>query len=376
MEDLQELRKQIDQIDQEMVRLFEARMDVCRQVAEYKIANGKKVLDRSRELEKLDTLGGMAHNDFNRHGIRELFQQIMAMSRKLQYQLLEKEGVSGSLPFTRIDHIDRKHCRVVYQGVEGAYQHQAALEYFGKDVNVFHMDTWKGCMETIKEGMADYAVLPIENSSAGEVNDIYDLLEEYENYIVGEQIIKIQHALLGVPGTKLEDIRTVFSHPQALMQCAGYLNRHPQWKQISLSNTAVAAEKAAQDGDKSQAAIAGEITAKLYGLEILEMPVNDCRFNSTRFIIVTNRKMYEKDARKVSICFELPHVSGSLYNILSHIIYNDLNMCKIESRPIPERNWEYHFFVDFEGNLDDGAVKNAIRGIAEEAVNFKILGNY
>ena len=376
MEDLQELRKQIDQIDQEMVRLFEARMDVCRQVAEYKIANGKKVLDRSRELEKLDTLGGMAHNDFNRHGIRELFQQIMAMSRKLQYQLLEKEGVSGSLPFTRIDHIDRKHCRVVYQGVEGAYQHQAALEYFGKDVNVFHMDTWKECMEAIKEGMADYAVLPIENSSAGEVNDIYDLLEEHENYIVGEQIIKIQHALLGVPGTKLEDIRTVFSHPQALMQCAGYLNRHPQWKQISLSNTAVAAEKAAQDGDKSQAAIAGEITAKLYGLEILEMPVNDCRFNSTRFIIVTNRKMYEKDARKVSICFELPHVSGSLYNILSHIIYNDLNMCKIESRPIPERNWEYHFFVDFEGNLDDGAVKNAIRGIAEEAVNFKILGNY
>ena len=195
MEDLQELRKQIDQIDQEMVRLFEARMDVCRQVAEYKIANGKKVLDRSRELEKLDTLGGMAHNDFNRHGIRELFQQIMAMSRKLQYQLLEKEGVSGSLPFTRIDHIDRKHCRVVYQGVEGAYQHQAALEYFGKDVNVFHMDTWKECMEAIKEGMADYAVLPIENSSAGEVNDIYDLLEEYENYIVGEQIIKIQHAL-------------------------------------------------------------------------------------------------------------------------------------------------------------------------------------
>lgn len=376
MEDLQELRKQIDQIDQEMVRLFEARMDVCRQVAEYKIANGKKVLDRSRELEKLDTLGGMAHNDFNRHGIRELFQQIMAMSRKLQYQLLEKEGVSGSLPFTRIDHIDRKHCRVVYQGVEGAYQHQAALEYFGKDVNVFHMDTWKECMEAIKEGMADYAVLPIENSSAGEVNDIYDLLEEYENYIVGEQIIKIQHALLGVPGTKLEDIRTVFSHPQALMQCAGYLSRHPQWKQISLSNTAVAAEKAAQDGDKSQAAIAGEITAKLYGLEILEMPVNDCRFNSTRFIIVTNRKMYEKDARKVSICFELPHVSGSLYNILSHIIYNDLNMCKIESRPIPERNWEYHFFVDFEGNLDNGAVKNAIRGIAEEAVNFKILGNY
>ena len=376
MQDLQELRKQIDQIDREMVRLFEARMDVCRQVAEYKIANGKKVLDRTREREKLETLGGLAHGSFNRHGVQELFQQIMAMSRKLQYQLLEQEGVSGSLPFTRIDQIDRKHCRVVYQGVEGAYQHQAAMEYFGKDVNVFHMETWRDCMEAIKEGMADYAVLPIENSSAGEINDIYDLLEEYENYIVGEQIIRIQHALLGVPGAKLSDIRTVFSHPQALMQCAGYLSGQEHWKQISLTNTAVAAEKVARDGDRSQAAIAGEITAGLYGLEILEMPVNDCRFNSTRFIIVTIRKMYEKDAKKVSICFELPHTSGSLYNILSHIIYNDLNMCRIESRPIPERNWEYHFFVDFEGNLSDGAVKNAVRGIAEEAVNFKILGNY
>ena len=203
MTDLLELRDQIDKIDREIVRLFEDRMEICRQVAEYKIANGKKVLDRDRELEKLEVLGGLAHNDFNRHGVKELFQQIMSMSRKLQYQLLAGEGVSGSLPFTRIDQIDRKNCRVVYQGVEGAYQHEAALRYFGEDVNIFHMDSWRGCMEAIKEGMADYAVLPIENSSAGEVNDIYDLLEEYENYIVGEQILKIDQALLGVPGARL-----------------------------------------------------------------------------------------------------------------------------------------------------------------------------
>lgn len=376
MADLQELRGQIDVIDREMVRLFEERMDICRQVAEYKIANGKKVLDRSREMQKLDTLGDLAHSDFNRHGVRELFQQIMSMSRKLQYQLLAEEGVSGNLPFTQIDAIDRKRCRVVYQGVEGAYQHQAAMEYFGKDVNVFHMASWKECMEAIKEGMADYAVLPIENSSAGEVNDIYDLLEEYDNYIVGEQILKINHALLGLPDAELSDVKTVFSHPQALMQCSVYLNQHENWKQVSLSNTATAAEKVAKDGDRSQAAIASAAAAKYHGLKVLEMPINHNRFNSTRFIIVTNRKMYEKDAKKVSICFELPHTSGSLYNILSHIIYNDLNMCKIESRPIPERNWEYHFFVDFEGNLNDSAVKNAIRGIMEEAVNFKILGNY
>lgn len=376
MEDLSKLRQEIDQIDRQIVKLFEERMGVSRQVAEYKIANGKKVLDRARELEKLETLGNLADNDFNRHGIQELFQQIMAMSRKLQYQLLAEEGVSGNLPFTRIDHIDRKHCRVVYQGVEGAYQHEAALQYFGKDVNVFHVPTWRDCMEAIKEGVADYAVLPIENSSAGEVNDIYDLLEEYDNYIVGEQILKINHALLGLPGTSLDEIRTVYSHPQALMQCSVYLDKHSDWQRISLSNTAMAAKKVSEDKDRSQVAIGSPAAAAYHGLEVLEMPINHNRFNSTRFIIVTNRKMYEADAKKVSICFELPHTSGSLYNILSHIIYNDLNMCKIESRPIPERNWEYHFFVDFEGNLDDSAVKNAIRGIMEEAVNFKILGNY
>lgn len=375
MRDLLELRERIDRIDREIVKLFEERMEICREVAEYKIANGKKVLDREREQEKLKTLSGLAHNDFNRHGVLELFQQIMSMSRKLQYQLLEKEGVSGSLPFTRIEKIDRKNCRVVYQGVEGAYQHQAALEYFGEDVNIFHMENWRGCMEAIKEGMADYAVLPIENSSAGEVSDIYDLLEEYENYIVGEQILEISHALLGVPGTTPAQIRTVCSHPQALMQCAVYLEQKG-WKQESVANTAMAAKKVAEEGDRTWAAIGSVAAARHHGLEVLEMPINHNRLNSTRFIIVANRKMYEKDAKKVSICFEVPHTSGSLYTILSHIIYNDLNMCKIESRPIPEHNWEYHFFVDFEGNLNDSAVKNAIRGIMEEAVNFKILGNY
>lgn len=375
MIDLLELRNKLDVIDREIVRLFEERMEICEQVADYKIESGKKVLDRERELQKLQTLCGLVHTDFNRHGIEELYKQIMSISRKLQYQKLAQKGVSGSLPFTKIDEIDRVHCRVVYQGVEGAYSHQATLAYFGENVSAFHMATWRDCMEAIKEGMADYAVLPIENSSAGEVSDIYDLLEEFENYIVGEQIIKIQHALVGLPGARIEDIHTIYSHPQALMQCAGYLGKK-DWHQISLSNTALAAVKVLQDGDKSQAAIASEAAAKTHGLQILEMPINDNRFNSTRFIIVTNRKMYEQSANKVSICFELPHKSGSLYSILSHIIYNDLNMCKIESRPIPDRTWEYHFFVDFEGNLNDSSVKNAIRGIMEEAVNFKILGNY
>lgn len=376
MEDLSKLRQDIDRIDRQIVELFEERMGVSHQVAEYKIANGKKVLDRARELEKLETLGNLTNDSFNRHGIQELFQQIMAMSRKLQYQLLAEEGVSGNLPFTRIDHIDRKHCRVVYQGVEGAYAHEATLQYFGKDANAFHVPTWRDCMEAIKEGVADYAVLPIENSSAGEVNDIYDLLEEYDNYIVGEQILKINHALLGLPGTSLDEIRTVYSHPQALMQCGRYLESHREWEKHSLKNTAMAAKKVKEDGKKHKAAIASSLTADIYGLKVLDECIQDNRMNATRFIIVSGKRVFTSKAEKISICFEGMHESGSLYHMLSHFIYNGINMNHIESRPVQGKNWEYRFFVDFEGNLNDAAVQNALRGLTEETLGLKILGNY
>ena len=218
-------------------------------------------------------------------------------------------------------------------------------------------------------------MLPIENSTAGIVSEIYDLLVEFENYIVAEQIIKIEHCLMAVPGTAKEDIKTVYSHPQSLMQCARYLQNY-DWQQVSMKNNAFAAQKVVKEGDKTQAAIAGAHAAEAYGLEILEKGINQSDTNSTRFIIITNQKVYKKDAGKISICFEIPHRSGSLYHILSHFIYNNLNMTKIESRPIEDRNWEYRFFIDFEGNLADSAVKNALRGLRDEARNMKILGNY
>lgn len=376
MKDLLELREEIDKVDKQIVALFEERMQISEDVAKYKIANGKKVFNKDRERSKLETLKGLADNDFNRHGIEELFQQIMSMSRKLQYQLLTENGAAGRLPFIAVDDIERENVRVVYQGVEGAYSHAAMREYFGKDVNCFHVKKWRDAMEAIAEGAADYAVLPIENSSAGIVADNYDLLVNFENYIVGEQIIKCEHALLGLPGTKLEDIRTVYSHQQAFSQCEEYLDQHREWQQIPYDNTARAAKKVAEEKDPSQAAIGSKFAAEYFGLEILAEHVYYNEANSTRFIIVTNQRIFRRDATKISICFEVPHHSGALYNILSHFIYNNLNMNKIESRPIPGRNWEYRFFVDFDGNLNDSAVKNALRGIREEATNMKILGNY
>ena len=373
--DLLDLRNQLDVIDAEIVTLYEKRMDICKQVAEYKISTGKKVFDKQREVEKLAKVRSLTHNEFNAQGVEELFEQIMSMSRKLQYQLLAESGSLGKLPFISVDELETGKARVVFQGAEGAYSQAAMMQYFGDKVNSFHVDAFRDAMAAIEEGSADFAVLPIENSTAGIVNEIYDLLVEFENYIVGEQIIKIEHCVLGVPGAKLEDVKTVYSHPQSLMQSAKYLETK-DWKQISMQNNAFAAKKVAEERDVTQAAIAGAHAGEIYGLEVLEKGVNHSDTNSTRFIIVTNQKIFKKDANKISICFEIPHRSGSLYQILSHFIYNNLNMTKIESPPIEDQNWEYRFFIDFEGNLADSAVKNALRGLREEARNLKILGNY
>lgn len=376
MLDLKEVRGRIDEIDKALVSLFRDRLKVCQDVAEFKINTGKKVLDKQREIQKLETLGGFAQNEFEKHGIREMFTQIMAISRKFQYKLMAEKGITEPLPFTPVERIETEGATVVFQGVEGAYSHAAMLQYFGEKVKHFHVPSFDAAMAAVAKGEADYAVLPIENSSAGQVGDVYDLLRKYDNTIVGETYLPVSHCLLGVPGAKLSEIRTVYSHPQGLMQCVGFLNSHPDWQQISQANTAMAAKKVVEEQDPSCAAIASSLAAKLYGLEVLAEAVNDNQFNTTRFIVVTAKKQYPKDAGKVSICFEIAHESGSLYTILSHIIYNNLNMTKIESRPIPDRPFEYRFFVDFEGNLGNPAVENALYGIMEEAVCLKILGNY
>ncbi len=376
MKDLLELRDQIDVIDDQIVSLYEKRMKIAEEVADYKIHTGKKVFDKKREDEKLKKLTEKAHSDFTKHGIYELFEQIMAVSRKRQYQLLTAEGLTENTGFLEVGQLDYANARIVFQGTEGAYSEQAMKTYFGEQCDSYHVDTWKDAMEAIKKKEADYAVLPIENSSAGIVSENYDLLVEYDNYIVGEQIIKIEHALLGLPDASLSDITNVYSHPQALMQCAGYFEEHKDWEKISVKNTAVAAKKIKDDGKKNQAAIAGSINADIYGLKVLDNSIQDNKDNSTRFIIVSNRKIYEKNAGKISICFETLNESGSLYHTLSHFIYNNLNMTKIQSRPVKDKNWKYRFFIDFDGNLQDSAVQNALRGLKAETESLKILGNY
>lgn len=376
MKELSELRGELDLIDRQLVELYQQRLEVCKLVAEYKIAKGKMVLDRDREAQKIQSLTALAADEFNEKAIRELFEQIMSVSRKLQYRMLSEQGRNLRLPFDGVDALGKKDIRVVFQGAPGSYSQEALEAYFGRETDSFAVDTFRQAMCALEEGSADYGILPIENSTAGIVSEIYDLLVEFEHYIVGEQVLQIEHCLLGLPGSKEEEIETVFSHPQSLMQSDGFLRGHPQWKQVSLLNNAFAARKVKEDGRRDQAAIASRRAGEIYGLEVLKQGVNQTENNCTRFIIVTNRKIFLDKASKISLCFEIPHESGSLYHILSHFIYNNLNLTKIESRPIRERSFEYRFFIDFDGNLKDSGVKNALRGLREETTNMKILGNY
>lgn len=376
MRDLFEIRDEIDKIDNQIVDLYEQRVKLVSDVAEYKINTGKKVFDKEREKAKLDALSQKAGSPFTRLGILELFEQIMSNSRKKQYQLLTEHGIVEKIDFETVEELDFKGARIVFQGVDGAYSQQAMRAFFGSSCDEYNVETFKDAMEEIRNGNADYAVLPLENSSAGIVPENYDLLVEYDNTIVGEQILKIEHALLTLQEAKLSDITHVYSHPQALMQCSAFFDEHKDCEKISVKNTAVAAKKVKEDGLCSQAAVASAVTADIYGLKVMQEAIQNNKNNSTRFIIVTGKKISVKKNNKISVCFESPHQSGSLYHMLSHFIYNGINMTNIQSRPIPGKDWDYRFFVDFEGRLNDTAVLNALRGLKDESMFFKILGTY
>lgn len=287
--------------------------------------------------------------------------------------LVSNEFMKG---FSCVDKLEIDENTVVcYQGVPGAYSQQAMFQFFGKHIRNIHVPDFSDVIDMVKSGKAQYGVLPIENSSAGFVSGIYDMVGDCDITIVGEEEIPVAHALMGVPGTELSQIKTVYSHTQGLLQCTHYLDSKP-WKRCSVANTAVAAVKVIEDDDKSQAAIASELAAEIYGLQILAKNIVNNDNNTTRFIILSNEKIFVKKAKNISIRFSLPDESGTLYNILSHINLNGINMTSIESRPLEGRKWEYSFFVTMEGNLLDSRTKHALQGIYKDAMDFRLIGTY
>ena len=374
MVDLLECRIKIDEIDRQMVELFEKRMELAMDIAGYKKSVGKPIFDAAREEEKLAALRELTQNEFNRKAIADLFKQIMSMSRRIQYTLLENHD---NLGFHSVDHFIRtSDTRVAFYGERGAYTEQAMMEFFQTEIDGIPKDTFEDVMKAIRDGEADYGVLPIENSSTGTLADIFDLLAEYDNYIVGEHLVKIEHNLWGLPDAKLSDIARVYSHRQGLLQCSDFLKQHPDIEQVVGGSTAGSARRVLEEKDIRQAAIASKRAGEYHGLQLLQKEIHNEDHNTTRFIIISKQRVYEQGAERTSICFALAHKSGALYHMLSHFIYNNINLTKIESRPIVGKAFAYRFFVDIEGGLDDPAVMNALHCIKEEAIEMKILGSY
>lgn len=376
MFDLSVTREKIDAVDNEIVRLFEERMRLACDVAEYKISVGKPVYDKAREEEKLATLKAKSEDEFIKTGVGELFNQIMSISRKKQYMLLNEKGLGYITDFKAVDQLDCKGKKVAYQGVAGAYSQIALKTYFGEEVCDVNVATWRDAMEALKNGDVDFAVLPFENSSAGIIEENFDLLNEYGFFIVGEQKIRVNHCILGIPGATLSDIKEVYSHPKALAQCTNILDENAGWERIAVKNTALAAKQVMEQNDKTKAAIASTLTAELYGLNILAEGVQNESENETKFIIVSRDKIYKKGSKKITMSLEIKHQAGALYHIISHFIFNNINMTSIESRPLEGKNWEYRFFIDIDGSLDDAAVQNAICGLMDDTSDLRIFGNY
>lgn len=374
MKDLTQCRKEIDEIDAKMTALFEERMKIAADVAEYKRISGKKVFDKQREDEKLDAVEQMASNAYFGRGLRELFSQIMSLSRKYQYTKLADKGQNGFSGVGTL--VCGTKERVAFFGEAGSYTEQALMRALGEECERKSCPTFAAVVEAVENGTAKYGVVPIENTTTGDISDLYDLMAEHAVYPVAEQVIKIEHVLAAPEGATEAGIKEVYSHPQALLQCSGYFASRPELLQRACSSTSGCALEVAQNKDVTKAAIASEIAAKRYGLTVLRRGLNNQNINSTRFLVLSKEKVFTEEADKVSICFEIAHESGSLYRILSHLIYNDLNMTKIESRPIPGKQFEYRFFVDFDGNLSEPAVQNALTGIREEASRLKVLGCY
>lgn len=374
MDDLDYLRKQIDEIDDSLVESFLKRMEIVKKVADYKKKNGMNVLVKERENQVIEKHTKNIKDETERDEIKGFLENIMYLSRQNQEKTIKNDlKISEKVDKTECDKLS---CNVGYQGIKGSFSYQALLDYFGEKALSSSFLSFKNVFEALDNNEIQYGVLPIENSFTGSITEVYDLLGKYNFYIVGEKCIYVEHNLLGVKGTKLSDIKEVYSHEQAFLQCSGFLENYPKWRCIPYMNTAKSAEYVSMENLKSKACIAAKQAAEIYGLSIIKQNINNVKNNYTRFIIIGKKTETQKGCNKVSIVIALPHKAGSLCSVLMHFKENNLNMVKIESRPIKGKSWQYFFYIDFIGNLLYENTKNALKSIEKESLYFRFLGNY
>ncbi len=372
MRDLNDIRTEIDSIDNQLIELFKRRMDCAKEVGFYKKANNIPVLNEKRENEILDEVekrGG----EYSAHA-RLLYSNIMELSRALQHNIVCSGKTLRDEIFNADSTVEKSGIKVAYQGIKGANSHEAALRLF-PDGTAVSYKSFEDVFEAVDRGEVKFGVLPVENSTAGSVSTVYDLILKHRFYIVGALDLPIDYCLGGLRQSELSDIETVWSHPQALSQCASYIARH-DFKSTPCANTAVAARDVADEKRLNVAAICPYKAAEEYGLKVLDNHLQDNKDNTTRFIVISKKLYISKDANKISLCFSLPHVTGSLYSLLCRFNSLGLNLTKIESRPRKGKEFEYLFYLDFSGNVQSENVIDLISQLSEEMPEFSFLGNY
>ncbi len=363
------VRNDIDRIDKQLLKLFIERMQCSERVAEIKRSAGIPVLNAAREQVILDRVKEEA-GEYGDSAVA-LYSSIMAISRARQHAMLESGDTLRELernsPKTHL-------CapRLICQGVQGAYSHAAACKLF-PDAEPAFLPSFSEVFEAIKRGEGDYGIVPVENSDAGSVAEVYDLIMRYRMYIVGAVDVSIQHCLCRAAGTG--EVKKVISKQEAILQCTGYLSVHGIETE-AFSNTAAAAKLVAESKTDGLGAVCSKKAAAEYGLEIVAEDIQNTHNNCTRFAVISREAVLPEDADKISLCFSLPHMTGSLYRTLERFAANGLNLTKIESRPIPERNFEYDFYLDFTGNVHDERTLMLICALSDEMPRFSFLGNY
>ena len=377
MSKIEELRDRIDAIDDKIAGLFNERMNVARGIGEEKSKTGAAVTDFGREKSIINRVCGSVDEDKIVYA-KQLFETLFDVSKAYQVRYSESKTEVGEEIRRAIENTPEEFpaaASVACQGVEGAYS-MLACERLFKVSDILYFKDWKGVFNAIEKGLTRYGILPIENSTAGSVNGVYDLILKNKFYIVRTLRLHIRHSLLAKKGTSLKDVREIFSHEQAFGQCGEFLKNHPDVKATVVENTAIAARMVAESQRADVAAISSPECAEIYGLQSVASGIQNVDNNFTRFICISKKAEIYPSSDRISLVMRLPHVTGSLNKILSKFSSMGLNLTKIESRPIATSEFEFAFYFDFEGDVRRKEVVNLLSDLSGSVDSFAFLGCY
>jgi chorismate mutase / prephenate dehydratase len=366
-------RAEINALDSELLRLLNQRARLALKAGESKTASGVHVCDHTRERAVIERMCEANEGPLDGRAIIELFRAIIHESRRIQTRAADQASAAPADHKLALPHDGQ---RVAFQGSPGAFSEEAAVKLLGKDIALVPRPTFDSMFLAIEDQAADYILAPIENSLAGFVHPCFDLVLEHNLYIIGEVIIPIRHCLIGCPGASFETIIAVESHPVALNQCRRFLANNPQIKRIAAEDTAGSVARVIDLGDVTRAAIAGRAAADKYGGVVLREHLEDSSENYTRFLLLSPEKEFPQDSNKLSLVIELPHQPGALHSALGPFARRGIDLLMIEGRPVKGRPWEYCFYLDVRGSLNDAEVVEALGELPQSRVETRILGSY